>query len=218
MPSDINEPCVSGIKTQSVPVSDLLILSDRGAGATLQERVSSVLNDALGKVDLASYDYILRVDSDTVLPPNFLERNLGLADVVGSGYAHLIRVPAFLDAMGGKFNVVSDDSYLNYKFMQCGYKCTDWKVKPCLMRKPGKKHRFTYFLNQGYVMWVCGYEPFHVLYEPFHVFGTFIWDRRHILVIFGYFISLLKRKPRLDVANFVFCLQIRRLMSIVRVN
>jgi hypothetical protein len=205
LPEDLNGKCVECVKNQTIPVSKLLVLSGRGSGVTLQERVSSVLNEALGQVDLNDYDYLLRVDSDTLLPETFLEDNLGLADVVGDGFAHLIRVLPFLAVMGGRFNLVSDDSYLNYKFMMQGYSWVRCHVEPHVVRPFGVCHGISYFLVRGRIMWACGFEPFHVL-------GAFLWDKRNVFAVFGYFASLLMCKSRLDVANFVFHRQSRRLI------
>jgi hypothetical protein len=206
LPEDFNIKCVEAVKNQTVPVSKLLILSKRGSGATLQERVSSVLNEALSQFDLSKFDYVLRVDSDTLLPANFLEANLGLADAVGDGFAHLIRVSPFLAVMGGKFNLVSDDSYLNYKFMMHGYSWARCRAEPVVFRRFGVHNGLNYFLVRGRVMWACGFEPLHVL-------GSFLWDCWNVFAVFGYFAALLSCKPKLDIADFVFYRQSHRLIG-----
>ena len=205
LPCDFNPECILGIKNQTIPISKLLIVSERGSGSTLQSRVSSVLNNALAQVDLTEFDYILRVDSDTVLQPKFLEQNIGLADAVGDGFANLIRVQPFLSVMGGKFNLVSDDSYIQYKFMMHGFSWASCRVKPVVKRQFGVHHGVNYFVVRGKIMYACGFEPFHVL-------GAFLWDRYNVFAVFGYFASLFTHKKRLDVADFVFYRQIHRLI------
>ncbi len=55
----------------------------------LGKRVAAALNHALSRVHLETYDYLLRVDADAILPKRFVEENLKAgADCVGeSGYA-----------------------------------------------------------------------------------------------------------------------------------
>jgi hypothetical protein len=210
LPNDFSTETAESVVKQTVPVEQVLLIFNRGVGASFPARMSNALNEGLKAVDLAEYDYLLRVDSDTVLPNNFLSSSLALnADVVGYGHAHLIRVATFLKVMNGKFNSESDDSYLNYKFQSEGYKWSYWDVKPIMSRKPGKTHSVNYFVERGEIMWKHGYEPLHV-------FGSVRWEPKNVLAIFGYFLALLRRKRRLDVSKFVFRFQISKLTKDAR--
>lgn len=207
LPSDRPTECLHSIAAQTVPVAKTVVLNQQGHGATLQEKLSNVLNEGLTRENLGNYDYLLRVDCDTVLPTGFLASNLALnADVVGHGHAHLIRVVPFMDAMHGQFNGESDETYLNFKFMQQGYKWSYWDVKPVLKRRAGKTHSLQYFLNRGREMWRNGYEPLHVL-------GSCRWELRNLLCVFGYFAALLSGVPRLDVAAYTFRYQLHKLQG-----
>ena len=162
------------------------------------ERVSYVLNEGLKHVNLNEYDYILRVDCDTLLPIDFVEKNLQLnADAVGFGHAHLIKVSTFLKVMNGKFHSVSDDSYLNFKFMKEGYTWAYWNTKPVMVRDNGKTYGLKYFFERGKLMWQLGYEPLHV-------FGNCRWTIKNVLAVAGYFSALANKVKRFDVADFVF--------------
>lgn len=64
----------------------------------LGKRVVAAINYALSKVHLKEFDYLLRVDADTILPDRFIEENLKVdADCVGkAGYAMLLKVDCFI--------------------------------------------------------------------------------------------------------------------------
>jgi hypothetical protein len=210
LPSDFSSESVKSVLRQDVPVNQILMILNKGQGVTLPAKVSDALNVGLASVDLSSYDFLLRVDSDVVLPVNFLGSSIALgADVVGSGPAHLIRVKPFLDCMGGKFNSVSDDAYLEYKFLEKGYTVKKWCVKPLIQRSSGKMHSVSYFFDRGMIMYVNGFEPFHAL-------GSFLWDWHNLFSVWGYFGAVLRGVPRLDVAPFVFWTQIHKLFGRLR--
>ena len=101
LPEDLKLECRQGILSQTIPVTRTLFIFNRMNGGTLASRVSFALNRGLDKINLTEYDYILRVDSDTVLAPDFIEHNLkGLPDLAGNGgYAMLIKVKPFLELM-----------------------------------------------------------------------------------------------------------------------
>jgi hypothetical protein len=89
--------------------------------------------------------------------------------------------------------------------MMHGYRWVRSCVGVHVVRAFGVRHGVGYFLVRGRIMWACGFEPFHVL-------GAFLWDRWNVFAVFSYFASLLMCKSRLDVANFVFYIQSRRLI------
>jgi len=206
LPGDLNEGTIESILKQTVPVTEILITSRRTRGKTVSQRVSRNLNLGLAGVELACYDYLLRVDGDTVLPRNFVEENLrDKPDLCGSaGCAMLIKTEPFLRVMGGKFHSESDDSYTGYAFMRAGCRVMDWKVKPKMLRPPGNYHGPRYFLDRGRFMWCLGYEPLHVL-------ASFRWQTRNVIAVFGYFAALLRREKKFDVADFVWARQVEKL-------
>jgi hypothetical protein len=207
LPSDYSQATIDSIKNQTLPVDDLVVLDGKVSGASLPARISKLFNNYFEGLRLESYDYLLRVDSDTVLPPTFLEDNLKLnVDVVGYGHAHLIKISSFVDAMGGRFNPECDDTYLNFKLMLRGYRWSAWNTKPLMVRDNGKTHSMRYFFERGLVMWKCGYEPLHVL-------GSVRWDFRNLFSVAEYFSCLIRRVPKFDISKFVFLYQLHKLKS-----
>ena len=198
------------VNDQTVPVTTIITPTEISNIANIPRRMSVILNHALNKIDLSLYDYILRIDTDTILPPDFIEKNLEQnADVVGYGHAHLIKVSTFREVMNCTFHRESDDSYLNYKFMYAHKKWMYWNVKPIRSRKCGRTHSKQYFIDRGALMWMLGYEPLHVI-------GNVRWDFYNVFAVFGYFYAMLNRVTRLDVAKSVFHYQICRLTVDIR--
>lgn len=206
LPEDFNSKSLISILNQTVPVDMIVLLPKRVKGKTIGEKLSKVLNEGLSRIKLEDFDYILRIDSDTVIPANFLEENLkDKPDLCGkAGHAMLIKVEAFRKAMNCRFHPENDDSYTRYKFMQLGFKVTDWRVKP-LHKK--RLHSPIIALRRGINMYRLGYEPVHV-------FLSLRYNIRNFFAIFGYLLALLKQEQKFDVANFVWWSQIKKLMKI----
>lgn len=219
LPEDLKFSAIKSILNQTHDVEMLVIFPKRAHGVTVSEKVSAILNEGLSHIKLENFDYILRVDGDTVLPPNFLEENLkDMPDLCGgSGYAMLINTSTFQRVMNSRFHPKSDDSYTSYKFMKENCRITKYRVEPILTRQRGlhhgtsyfskpKHHNISYFFNRGKGMYRFGYEPFHVFGRLRHSF----WN---LFALFGYFIALITREEKLDVADFVWHKQVRRLLN-----
>jgi hypothetical protein len=220
LPEDLKPECKQGIFSQTVPVDRALFIFNRMRGGTLASRVSFALNRGLEQVNLSDYDYVLRCDSDTVLAPDFIERNLkGLPDLVGNGgYAMLIRVKPFLELMGGRFHSVSDDSYLIYKFKMEGKfvrGIDDYSLETRLHKHARKDAMFV-----GHIYYKVGYEPIHIFgflitkythrnsrrYEG-DVIGYNPW-----WIVAGYMLTFLKRDLKFEFADRIWNYQVRRLL------
>jgi len=163
----------------------------------LGKRIAIALNVALCQVNLKEYDYILRVDADTLIPNRFIELNLKAnADYVGkAGYAMLLKASTFLEVFNGRFaEVGAEDSYIGLKLLKKGYCVIKWVCPSILMRKSGQHHSYRYYINRGKAMYKLGYEPIHVLETSRH-------NLRNIFCIFGYISSLLKRIERYEFAS-----------------
>lgn len=209
LPNELNFKTIKSILNQTCPVEMIVILPKKVEGHTIAEKLSKVLNGGLNHLKLESFDYVLRVDSDVMLPSNFLKENLKQQpDLSGSaGYAMLIKTSTFLRVMKGKFHPKSDDSYTSYKFMKENCKVYKNQVKPVLTRPSGKHHGIKYFLDRGKAMYRLGYEPLHVL-------ASFRWASGNIFAVFGYFVALLKCERKFDVADFVWQKQVRKLFKV----
>jgi hypothetical protein len=196
LPNDISIKTLKSIYSQTVPVDYVYLLSKQiKESKPLPQKISSVLNDGLSGLNLNAFDYILRLDSDTVLPQDFIEKHIALhVDVCGgAGYAQLISVPFFQKNMNSLFNSLSDDSYNYYKAKSCG---TALKlVTPVQYKEPGLFHnKFKYNFYSGELGFFIGYDPFQgVSYLRFKSKG--------IIYFLGYFWALLTFKKRFEFAN-----------------
>jgi len=206
LPEDFNYKSLISILRQTVPVDMIVLLPRRVQGRTIGEKVSKVLNEGLNSIKLEDFDYILRVDCETVLPPNFIEENLkGEPDLCGeSGHAMLLKVKSFKKAMNCRFHPRSDDSYTMRKFGMLGLKVDKWHVRPIHKRRI---HSIKEQFMRGILRYRIGYTPIHILLMCRH-------DIRRIFGVFGYFYALLKRMPKFDVANYTWNQQIRRLKQL----
>jgi glycosyltransferase involved in cell wall biosynthesis len=174
----------------------------------LGKRVAAALNCALSKVRLSEYDYLLRVDADTILPSRFIEENLKVkADYVGkAGYAMLLKMDCFIKVFNGRFvEVAAEDSYIGLKLLSLGYAVKPWALPPFLKRKSGSHHSWRYYLTRGIEMYKLGYEPIHVI-------EVLRRDLRNVFTVVGYMLTIFSRRRRYDIAGWVFKAQLRRLI------
>jgi hypothetical protein len=76
---------------QTVPAEIVVLLTRRSSKPTQTER--DILKDAYEKIDLSTFDYILKIDGRIVLPKDFLERNLANEpDTITSAEYQIIKV------------------------------------------------------------------------------------------------------------------------------
>ena len=221
--TDLHPDCVPALKAQTLPVDRIIVSSVPMRGGTLAGRVSVVLNRALEGIDLSEYDYVFRVDCDTILKPTYLEKALeGEPDLAANGgYCMAIKTKPFMELAGGKFHPVSDDSYLLYKFKMEGkwVKHTDDNLLDTRMHKHAKKDA----MFVGCIYQKIGWEPLHVwmlLIDRYRKkqgrfsqsgdLGYNIW-----WIIAGYTLSLLKREQKFEFANRMWNYQVRRLLPFI---
>ena len=212
LPNENLSATLESIKKQTIKVEKIVITRERGKGKTLGARISYVLNRVLEREDLQIYDWLLRVDADCILPENFIEKNLEKlemenADVLGYGYAQLIRVKTFLEVMRGRFDPRQDDSAVHYWFLYYGRNVVrEYAVPPILRRKSGKGY-YKYFLARGEMQYRMGFEPVHV-------FAKILISLMNVFGIFGYLKAMFKRVERFEFADFVKYQQLRELFKI----
>lgn len=171
-------------------------------------RIATALNYVLSMVKLEDYDYLLRVDADTVLPKHFIEENLKVnADCVGkAGYAMLLKMNCFLRVFKGRFaEVGAEDSYIGLKLLSKGYSVLPWTLPPKVKRRSGAHHTWRYYFTRGMEMYKLGYEPVHVAEVIRH-------DIRNVFTILGYFVAIVKGLKHYDFADWVFRTQLKRLL------
>lgn len=206
---DLNPDCIPAILRQTVPVSMVVLLHKPLRGGTTAQRVSLTLNDGLSHIRLGDYDYLLRVDCDTVLKPEFLATALkGLPDLYGDvGFAMLIKVSTFKRLMNGKFHDVSDDQYLWNKFTVEGARTIP--LDKHLAQTRTWEYNKTNNMFMGEIYYRMGYEPLHILlFLRNHNF------RMNLAVVLGYFCSFFRRINKFDFAPRIWSYQIRRLIHL----
>lgn len=201
LPMELRLETLKSIFGQTVPVTCTVLLTEKiKEHLPFPAKISKVLNNGLTDLRLENYDYLLRVDADTVLPPNFIKDNLKMDyDVLGYGPAQLIKVDSFLKYMGGRMYPSHDDGYPIVKFKQCGLKASSrYFVEPVIQRKPGFHQGTSWFVSQGELQYCYGYD---ILYE--FAIVLYKWRRYHpygLFYLVGYFKALFERKQRFDVA------------------
>jgi hypothetical protein len=184
----------------------------------LGKRVAAAINTALAKEALEEYDYILKVDAETILPRDFVRENLkNLPDFIGSGgSAMLFKTSAFLKALGGKYpEVFADDTYLASKFLYEGYTVKRWLCSPQFKIREKGHHHYKHGLQRGIEWYKLGYEPVHVLDYP----REFVYDIQkrafninRFFPVIGYFLAALRGVDRYEFAPWIFIMQVRRLI------
>lgn len=205
-PSDLQPQIFSCLASQTVPISLMVLLTEKVEASTWPARVAKILNNGLKHVKLDDFDYILRVDSDAWLPPNFIEGNLkDKPDVCGLGLAMLIKTVSFQKVMHSKFDQYSDDTAIHFEFQRHGLKAVYYKVDPAMLRKPGATHSLMYWVEQGIAYYQLGVEPLHMLAKT-----RLGW--RHILSVYGYIYAAFKHVPQCRCADYVRTCQLQRLL------
>lgn len=199
LPSEIRADTLRSIAYQSVAPSCIILLTEKvGGNLAFPAKMSLILNNMLGSLRLESFDYLLRVDADAVLPLNFIEQNIAAGfDVLGEGYAQLIKVSSFVEHCGGRFHPDHDDGYILVKFAQLGLNVshTGYVVAPVLCREPGYHHGSGWFVAQGELKYRYGWEPVALFANTFYNL-----DAYRCFEVIGYFSALFRRLKRFDVS------------------
>jgi hypothetical protein len=142
------------------------------------------------------------MDGDTILGSTFLKTNLAAEpDVMGNGFAHLIKLKTFLEVMPhGRYTNICDDAYLNARFKWYGKKVyNNYLEKPLYS---GAHHSFDpeFHVNRGRMLYMLGWTPIHVL-------SITLQDIRDwykiIFEVANYFLCFLLRPAKFDVSDFV---------------
>ncbi len=123
------------------------------------ERVGRAINHVLSYENLGDYTYLLRVDGDTVLPRDFLEKMLQLnVDLAGyGGYAQLLRMPTFLEAFKGVYpQVFGEDSVVHHTIHELGYNHRGYIVEP--IKPASKKYPADVWVQNGVLKYRLGYS------------------------------------------------------------
>ena len=207
MPDELNVQTLRSVADQTVPVTSTLLLTGKSEAETFPAKMSQILNEGLQDVNLDNFDYLLRVDSDTVLPPDFIEKNIaGEPAVVGYGYAMLIHIKTWRRLMDCKFHPEQDDSYIRFKFMFHKEKSVDYTVQPLNHRSSGKRHSVKYFFDRGMSMYKFGYEPVRVL-------SKILIDKRNLFTVLGYVKATLKHPAKYEFAHWALHYQLRNFLD-----
>jgi hypothetical protein len=130
----VNPPrkLIESLKNQTLKPTKIIIANYRvPTKYSVGQRSAYAFNRAVQNVNLEKYDYLIKLDDDVLLPPNFIEANIGLADYVGEGRAMVLKIKTFLQIMDGKLKVMqSEDTYLAHSFYWAGAKIRNWNVIP----------------------------------------------------------------------------------------
>lgn len=184
---------------------------------TVGIRITSALNRILERVDLAKYDYLLRVDADVVLPPSFVEAcSKQDVDLVGEFGAMLMVMPTFRQVFDGRFPEVNkEDIYISFKTKSTNHLVASWSVPPIFRRLPGSDKPPDYFVENGREMWNLGYEPLHVIGDT--LIRVMLGHEPNVLFqCVGYFEALIVGRKRYEFANRITAHQLTHVFENVR--
>jgi hypothetical protein len=93
LPKDLLFESIKSVMEQTIPVDMVVLLTKKSNKPTQTERVQDILEDAYEKIDLTTFDYVLKIDGQVVLPKDFLERNLANEpDTITSAEYQIIKV------------------------------------------------------------------------------------------------------------------------------
>ena len=193
--SELKQETIVSLNNQTVPINYIVVLAKRNNSVNLPMRISNVLNDGLQWVRLECFDYLLRLDADTILPNDFVEKHIALnVDVVGGeGYAQLIKVKFFVDKMKCSFNFYSDDTYTYCLARACG--SASERVEQVGYKVPGVNHsKFQYDFYSGKLDYMVGYDPFSLVVRLLKKHISLPW-------VIGYFCSMATNKPVFEFAK-----------------
>ena len=159
-------------------------------------RIAQALNVGLSAVNSKDFDYLVRSDADTILPPNFVEANLPQPHLL---HGHLIfPMRAIEEIFGGRFvEGNAEDTYHIYKLMERGFVVTEWRVAPISKRSGGEDKPWRYFFQGGETAYEMGHEPIHYL---FNVLVLLVKERqpKRFFLYLGYLYAMLGRSEKRD--------------------
>jgi hypothetical protein len=194
-----------------------IVLSDhRFSDPKTGTRVAKSINRTLGEIPWRQYDYILRLDGDASLPPDFIEMALREeADLVGTGGSGLLFRRKVLEAVGSRWPVLDpEDSYFIWKARQLGFTHRTVGVKGA-GRPFGGEYSVPRFLSWGYNCYILGIEPISFLRLAL-ISARAARRPAFILGVPAYLGCILVGLKRLDVADYVTRTQIRLLSRSLR--
>ena len=103
LPKDLIFESIKSVMEQTIPVDMVVLLTKKSNRSTQTERIPDILNDAFEKIDLTTFDYILKIDGHAVLPKDFLERNLvNEPDTIVSAGCQIVKIKPFLARVGNR--------------------------------------------------------------------------------------------------------------------
>jgi hypothetical protein len=204
LPEQLRFETVQSVLEQSVAVDLVVLLTKKSKMPTLIERILEAENNGLEHVNLEEFDYLLKVDADTVLGKDFLKNNLSdNPDAVGPGSALLVKVSEFIGLMEGKFRHI-DDCYIMDKFRMEGKNYHRWTEEPKHtghhISSSGEPMDVPYLVGLGHMYYRLGHMPMQVFHS---VFWEVPYSIRNIFTVAAYLLAFILRPKKLDTYNFM---------------
>jgi hypothetical protein len=196
------EKTLQSVKNQTVQpvkivVADKPFPQFRFAG----ERAGMAMRDVLSREKLDDYTHILRVDGDTVLPKDFIEHSLNKnVDLVGWGYAQLLRVSAFMNLFNGVYPVdFAEDSCLSLAVIYSNKHTFDRGKKPIL--PPPRKYPVQSWLEYGACRYRLGYSLLRTLAAFRNYRSTTFVGLKIVWVFMGYLRAKIQHQKKQNFVN-----------------
>jgi hypothetical protein len=204
LPQQLRFETIQSVMRQSVPVEMVVLLTKKSKMPTLIERIVDAENLGLRHVNLKEFDYLFKLDADTILGRDFLKNNLSdNPDAVGPGPALLVKVSEFMEVLDGKFRHI-DDCYVMDKFRMEGKNYHRWSEEPKFtghhFSASGESLDVPYLVGLGRMYYRLGHMPMQVFHS---VFWEVPYSIRNIFTVGGYLMSFILRPKKLDTYNFM---------------
>ena len=226
LPQQLRFETIQSVMNQSISVELTVLLTKKSSMPTLVQRIIDAENDGLRHINLKHFDYILKLDGDTILGRDFLKNNIVEGpDAIGAGGAFLIKVSPFNEILGGKFFPDSEDPYVRTRFLMEGKKVQDYYEAP--------KYLGTHSSLDVPDSVALGSMYYRLGWTPIHVFHTIFWDIprsssqalhcpeinrvlslphlriRNVFLVGSYLLACILRPQKMDTFSFIRTYQTR---------
>lgn len=194
-------PCRKSAENQTIP-TDVVIADGVFKTDTWQRSLVMAINQALAFMRWREYDWVVRVNGDDEIQPNFIEENLKAeADIIGTGNPMLLKTEV-LEAMGGWPYHPLEDYHIALLARKLGFKNVPLRMRPVSSRPYGIHYDFKKMFDEGWWSYQLGREPLQMMMTKIK------WakrTRRPILfygAMAGYLMAILRRAEPSDVFDY----------------
>ena len=155
------------LRSQTLRPEIVVTVGEPVKGLVTGEVVGRTMNEALSRIQVSDYDFLLKSDDDILYPPRFLEVNTQADyDAMGRGAGLLVRVEAYLKYIKEWDTTSLEDSYPFYALLINNRRVliNNWVLPAKLLKPSTEPSDFTR-------MWACGRDCYRIGF-PFEVYAV----------------------------------------------